>query len=83
MTARMWTDRISHAVADFFLRQMTELVRAGKIYIAQPPLYQISARKREEYVEDDVAVKQNFDLVRRRDVRLKILADKKEITALN
>src|SRR5205809_4476193 len=38
----------------FFFRQMTELVRAGKIYIAQPPLYQIKRKKREEYVDDDV-----------------------------
>src|SRR5262249_47024836 len=37
----------------FFFRQMTELVRSGKIYIAQPPLYQIKRKKREEYVEDD------------------------------
>src|SRR2546426_5753641 len=38
----------------FFFRQMTELVRAGRIYIAQPPLYQIKRKKREEYVDDDV-----------------------------
>src|SRR5256884_9300524 len=40
----------------FFFRQMNELVRAGKIYIAQPPLYQIKRKKREEYVDDDVQV---------------------------
>jgi DNA gyrase subunit B len=43
----------------FFYRQMTELVRAGKIYIAQPPLYQIKRKKREEYVDDEAAM-QNF-----------------------
>jgi len=50
----------------FFFRQMTELVRAGKIYIAQPPLYQIKRKKREEYVDDDVQAEQDPDLVRRR-----------------
>jgi DNA gyrase subunit B len=34
----------------FFFRQMPELVRQGKIYIAQPPLYQISRGKKLEYV---------------------------------
>src|SRR6476660_9849555 len=37
----------------FFFRQMTDLVRSGKIYIAQPPHYQIKRKKREEYVDDD------------------------------
>jgi DNA gyrase subunit B len=41
----------------FFFRQMTDLVRAGRIYIAQPPLYQIKRKKREEYVEDDARLK--------------------------
>jgi DNA gyrase subunit B len=32
---------------------MPELVKQGKIYIAQPPLYLIKRKKREEYVDDD------------------------------
>ncbi|MDG1837805.1 MAG: DNA gyrase subunit B, partial [Phycisphaerales bacterium] len=34
----------------FFFRQMTELVKQGKIYIAQPPLYQIKRGKKIAYV---------------------------------
>ena len=60
---------------------MTELVRAGKIYIAQPPLYQIKRKKREEYVEDDVQLNKILISLGAEDVRLKNLADKKEITA--
>jgi DNA gyrase subunit B len=37
----------------FFCRQMTDLVKAGYVYIAQPPLYRVSRKKREEYVQDD------------------------------
>jgi DNA gyrase subunit B len=60
---------------------MTELVRAGKIYIAQPPLYQIKRKKREEYVDDDVQLNKILITLGAEDVRLKNLADNKEITA--
>jgi DNA gyrase subunit B len=65
----------------FFFRQMTELVRAGKIYIAQPPLYQIKRKKREEYVDDDVQLNKILIALGAEDVRLKNRADDKEVTA--
>src|SRR5438270_5562083 len=65
----------------FFFRQMNELVRAGKIYIAQPPLYQIKRKKREEYVDDDVQLNKILISLGAEDVKLKNLADGKEITA--
>ncbi len=34
----------------FFFRQMNELIRQGKVYIAQPPLYQVSRKSKTEYV---------------------------------
>src|SRR5437660_7453135 len=65
----------------FFCRQITDLVRAGKIYIAQPPLYQIKRKKREEYVDDDVQLNKILISLGAEDVKLKNLADGKEITA--
>ncbi|MEA3187442.1 MAG: gyrase subunit [Chthoniobacter sp.] len=64
----------------FFYRQMTELVRGGKIYIAQPPLYQVKRKKREEYVDDDVALTKILISLGTEDVRLKNLADGKELS---
>jgi DNA gyrase subunit B len=64
----------------FFFRQMTELVRAGKIYIAQPPLYQIKRKKREEYVDDDAQLNKILISLGAEDVRLKNVSDDKEIT---
>ncbi|MDQ6940654.1 MAG: toprim domain-containing protein, partial [Verrucomicrobiota bacterium] len=64
----------------FFYRQMTELVRAGKVFIAQPPLYQVKRKKREEYVDDDVQLNRILISLGLEDVRLKNLADGKELS---
>ncbi|MBL9141752.1 MAG: DNA gyrase subunit B [Phycisphaerae bacterium] len=40
----------------FFFRQMPELVRAGRIFAAQPPLYQVARGKQTEYVLNDAAM---------------------------
>src|SRR5881275_478963 len=65
----------------FFYRQMTQLVRQGFVYIAQPPLYQLTRKKRVEYVEDDAQLNKILIQLASEDVRLKNLADDKEVTA--
>lgn len=42
----------------FFYRQMSQLIERGYVYIAQPPLYKVTRRKREEYVESDAHLTQ-------------------------
>ncbi len=37
----------------FFFRQMPELVRQGKIYVAQPPLFQVTRNRKSRYVLND------------------------------
>ena len=37
----------------FLYRQMTELIQTGYVYIAQPPLYKIKRKRREQYVDND------------------------------
>lgn len=37
----------------FFCRHMPQLVKRGYLYIAQPPLYLVTRKKRSEYVQDD------------------------------
>ncbi|MCE9587040.1 MAG: DNA topoisomerase (ATP-hydrolyzing) subunit B [Verrucomicrobia bacterium] len=65
----------------FFYNQMPQLIRRGHIYIAQPPLYQIKRKKREEYVDDDVQLNRILISLGAEELKLVSLPDKKEIAA--
>ena len=62
-----------------FLPAMTELVAPADLQ-RQPPLYRSSA-KREEYVDDDIQLNKILISLGAEDVRLKNLADNKELSA--
>jgi DNA gyrase subunit B len=64
----------------FFYRQMPQLVKQGFVYIAQPPLYSITRKKRTDYVDDDVQLNRILIQAATEEVRLKNLADGKEFS---
>ena len=64
----------------FFYRQMPQLVKQGFVYIAQPPLYSITRKKRTDYVDDDAQLNRILLQNGTEDVRLKNLADDREFT---
>jgi DNA gyrase subunit B len=64
----------------FFYRQMPRLVREGYVYIAQPPLYSITRKKRTDYVDDDTQLNRILLQNGTEEVKLKNLADGREFT---
>jgi DNA gyrase subunit B len=64
----------------FFYRQMPQLVKHGYIYIAQPPLYLITRKKRVEYVDDDVQMNKILIQLGSDEVRLRNLQDGSELS---
>jgi DNA gyrase subunit B len=63
----------------FFYRQMPQLVRDGFVYIAQPPLYSMTRKKRTEYVDDDAQLNKILLQIGTEEVRLRNLSDGREL----
>ena len=67
----------------FFFRQMLALIEQGRIFIAQPPLYRIRRKKREEYVFDDRQLQLQLLTLGLDGTRLVIHWSKRKKTELN
>ena len=65
----------------FFCRHMPQLVRAGYLYIAQAPLYRIIRKKKEEYVQDDVALNRKLIELAVNDVTLRMADGSRTFTS--
>jgi DNA gyrase subunit B len=44
----------------FFFRHMPELIKGGRVYVAQPPLYQLTRRKKIDYVLNERSMRQTL-----------------------
>lgn len=63
----------------FFYRQMPDLIKKGYVYIACPPLYEVTRRKRVEYVDDDAQLNRILIELGTEDIRLHDLSTDAEI----
>ena len=64
----------------FIFRQMKGLIEAGYVYIAQPPLYKIKRKRREQYVDNDPQLNRILLELGTEDVTLVRLRDNKELS---
>src|SRR5580692_9784586 len=63
----------------FFYRQMPKLIKDGYVYIAQPPLYSITRKKKTDYIDDDVQLNRILLQNGTEEVKLKNLSDGREL----
>jgi DNA gyrase subunit B len=56
----------------FFYRQMPDLIENGYVYLAQPPLYKLTRKKREEYVDSDEQLTERLLTLALEDISLEI-----------
>ncbi len=64
----------------FFYRQMEQLVKAGRIYIAVPPLYKLKRKKVERYIVDELGLKKALLEIAVENARLKVMSSGEEFT---
>ncbi|MGE9293691.1 MAG: toprim domain-containing protein, partial [Puniceicoccales bacterium] len=62
----------------FFFRFMRPLIEHGYVYIAQPPLYKIKRKKREQYIDNDAEMNRILLELGSEDVVLKRFRDQHE-----
>lgn len=74
-------EHIKTLLLTFFCRHMPDLVKAGYLYIAQPPLYKVTRKKREEYIADDDALNEILIQLGSEDVRLRKYGTTDEVDA--
>lgn len=72
-------EHIKTLLLTFFCRHMPDLVKAGYLYIAQPPLYKVTRKKREEYIADDDALNEILIQLGSEDVRLRQFGTSEEV----
>jgi DNA gyrase subunit B len=60
----------------FFYRQMPHLIESGYVYLAQPPLYKVSRKKREEYIDTDETLTRKLLELGSEDLTLKVSKNK-------
>ena len=58
---------------------MPELLKQGYVYIAQPPLYKVTRKRRVEYIDDDAQMTKMLLDLGAEDVRLRSLESNKEV----
>lgn len=62
----------------FFYRQMPQLIEHGHVYLAQPPLYKIVWKKREEYIDTDAQLTRRLLELGSEDMTIEIAATGKK-----